>query len=262
MSNQETIKNFLSLIRFKYHYTFFLVILGAIYFAERIDVSLIISLVVMYLSFNVLLYGGLYTINAIADYREDAQHPVKKNRPIPAKKIGLKSALAFALILIVLGLIIAFSFFKPAIGVIYLVFIILNLFYSFVARNIAYLDLVFNALTYPLRLIMAIALADASVPIASLWGIFCLAIGVTCARRIVEKDIDRLQVRPTLRAYHIKTFVSIQLVCFIGLLTAFYLDKQTPDGLYVWLIVFYLIVGFGSQTFKPVKRLWRQIHIS
>lgn len=55
-----------------------------------------------------LLWSGLYALNDYTDRKADAQHPVKKKRAIPAGLVPAKTAFAFAIILIVLSLGIAF----------------------------------------------------------------------------------------------------------------------------------------------------------
>ncbi|MCX6802502.1 MAG: UbiA family prenyltransferase [Candidatus Diapherotrites archaeon] len=52
----------------------------------------------------ILLWSGLYTLNDVMDWQEDAQHPVKKKRPIPSGLIQPNSALMFSYILLFFSL--------------------------------------------------------------------------------------------------------------------------------------------------------------
>src|SRR3989304_746319 len=74
------------LIKPKFHITFIMVILGAFLFAPAISPSLFLTLLFLYLSFNVLLYGGIYTLNDIIDVESDKKSLLKKTRPLPAGK--------------------------------------------------------------------------------------------------------------------------------------------------------------------------------
>jgi 4-hydroxybenzoate polyprenyltransferase len=52
----------------------------------------------------VLFWSGLYTLNDVMDWQEDAQHPVKKKRPIPSGLIQPNSALVFSYLLLFFSL--------------------------------------------------------------------------------------------------------------------------------------------------------------
>ena len=72
---------FLKLIRFYLHQNFAIVVFGSLFFggdhyaAEGGGWNMeqrLMDLLVTYFSFNVCLYGGIYTINAVTDADEDA----------------------------------------------------------------------------------------------------------------------------------------------------------------------------------------------
>ena len=70
-SGRAVLHSLLRLIRFQYHITFIGVILGAALVARGLPQSLAQSLALLYVSFNVLLYGGIYTMNDILDAESD-----------------------------------------------------------------------------------------------------------------------------------------------------------------------------------------------
>ena len=55
------------------------------------------------------LWSSLYALNDYTDYKIDAKHPTKKNRPIPSGKVSPKQGLAFSLILLIISFAIAFT---------------------------------------------------------------------------------------------------------------------------------------------------------
>jgi 4-hydroxybenzoate polyprenyltransferase len=61
------------LVKPRYHASFVTVAVGALLFAESFDALLVLRLAALYVSFNVLLYGGIYTFNDIADRAADAR---------------------------------------------------------------------------------------------------------------------------------------------------------------------------------------------
>ncbi|MDJ0796360.1 MAG: UbiA family prenyltransferase [Calothrix sp. MO_167.B12] len=261
---KEAFQDFLEIIRLKFHLNFAFVILGAASFAQQIDAGLILSLLVMYVSFNVCLYGGIYTINAITDFEKDSKHPLKKNRPLPSGRISKQSAILLAVCLISIGLLFGFFYFGTNIGLIYITFIGINLFYSLIARNIPYLELFVNAITMPTRLLMGTFLvADGFVPILLMFGAFCMGIGFLSVRRIVEKDIENwTESRPALKAYQGNIMLWTQFVFFAGLLLAFKFDpfiERTFIG-YLSMTIYYVIFCLGVHIFKPIRRYWRHFY--
>lgn len=262
--SQEKIKDYLILIRFQFHTNFTFVLLGVISFAEKIDAELIISLIIMYLSFNICLYGGIYTINAITDLEKDAKHPLKKNRPLPSGRISKDIAVIFALSLICIGLLMGFLYLGKSIGSIYIGFIAINLFYSFIARNIPYLELLVNATTMPLRLLMGTFLvADNVMPTLLMFGAFCTGIGFLAVRRIVEKDVHNwAEARPALNAYNGNVMTWIQIIFFLGLLLAFKFDPLLKHDYvaYSIMVTYYLIFCLGIHLFEPIRNYWRQLY--
>ncbi|MDJ0734907.1 MAG: UbiA family prenyltransferase [Nostocaceae cyanobacterium] len=261
---QGMFKDFLELIRLKFHLNFGFVILGAVSFAKQIDVALIFSILVMYLSFNVCLYGGLYTINAITDLEKDAKHPLKKNRPLPSKRISKTTAIILAAVLISLGLLVGFLYFGQNIGLIYITFIVINLFYSFFARNIPYLELFVNASTMPVRLLMGTFIVmNGTFPTLLMLGAFCTGIGFLSVRRIVEKDIDNWkEARPALKAYQGNIMLWLQILAFVVLIMAFKFDPFIQQDLiaYIFMGIYYLIFCFGTHLLPPIRNYWKQYY--
>ncbi|MBD2091231.1 UbiA family prenyltransferase [Microcoleus sp. FACHB-1515] len=262
--SQETLNDYLSLIRFKFHTNFAFVVLGVISFAEKIDASLFAYLVILYFSFNVCLYGGIYTVNAITDLEKDAKHPLKKNRPLPSGRIPKKAAATLAISLISIGTAIGFLCFGVHIGLIYLAFVGVNLFYSLIARNIPYLELFVNATTMPLRLLMGTLLVtDDRMPVLLMFAAFCTGIGFLAVRRIVEKDVAGWgEGRPALKSYQGGIMPWLQIVFFVGLILAFKFDPLLDRSwiAYTIMLIYYIIFCLGMHVFKPIRVYWRQIY--
>jgi 4-hydroxybenzoate polyprenyltransferase len=256
--------DYLALIRFKFHPNFGFVIAGAVSFTEVFDLQFFSSLLLLYVSFNICLYGGIYTINALTDLEKDAQHPRKCNRPLPSGRISKAAAIELAIILITLGLLVGFFYFGTTIGMIYLAFIGVNLFYSLVARQIPYIELFVNASTMPLRMLLGVLMVTNEViPVGLIIGAFCLGIGFLTIRRIVEKDVAGWEEgRPALQAYQGNIMQWIQLAGGLGLLITFYCDplRQNSIFAFVGMLLTYLIMCLGVHVLPPIRRYWLNIY--
>jgi UbiA prenyltransferase family len=258
------VKDYLTLIRFKFHLNFAFVIAGVISFTEQFDPHFFSSLLILYVSFNIFLYGGIYTVNAITDLAKDAQHPLKSNRPLPSGRISKSTATALALTLISCGLLIGFGYFGPMIGSIYLAFVGVNLFYSLIAREVPYLELFVNASTMPLRLMMgALMVTGHVIPVALMIGAFCSGLGFLTIRRIVEKDVAGWQEgRPALKAYQNNVMLWIQIVAAIALLGAFYFDPLIAHTYIAFslMTLYYAIFCLGVHILPSIRLYWRNLY--
>ncbi|HEU4389951.1 MAG TPA: UbiA family prenyltransferase [Blastocatellia bacterium] len=233
--------------------------MGAILFARPRTWDLAITLPLVYLSFNVLLYGGIYTINAIADRESDARHPRKRNRPLPSGSISLNSAMTWMSLLIASGLASGFVLFGIDVFYIYVVAIGLNLLYSYVARQIPYLELVVNASTHPLRFVLGTSLVNCRAPLLLLAAIFLLALGIASARRRVEKSEPGWEARNTLKCYSLSSLKRVEAAAFIGLTVLLLVDRTLPDSYYVVLMALYLVMVTAIDHLGSFKNLFVRV---
>ena len=89
-------RSYVALIRFHYHSSFIGVLLGALIVTRDWTGPLVWRIFLLYISMTVLLYGGLYSINAITDAEADSRHPLKRTRPVASGEISRKAAGLFA----------------------------------------------------------------------------------------------------------------------------------------------------------------------
>ena len=85
---------------------------------------------------NVLLYGGLYSLNAITDAEADSRHPLKRTRPVASGEISRKAAGVFAAGLIVAGFVTGWVWLGLEVMPVYLLLLALNVSYSLCFRNL------------------------------------------------------------------------------------------------------------------------------
>jgi 4-hydroxybenzoate polyprenyltransferase len=212
------------LIKFRYHLTFLTVVFAAMIFARQIDRPLLQSLFQLYVSFNVLFYGGIYTLNDLRDRTSDAAHPRKKNRPLPSGRIRIREARA------------------------------INLLYSFGARDIPYLDIAMNAATHPLRFLLGVLLAGRDIPWVHLVAYFFFVFGLCCLRRELEKDISGWQARVALKSYSIGVLRALECISLVFIFVLIFVDGFVSKGFYAVIIPTYLFLVLGARR-PELRRL-------
>ena len=253
------IRDYIGLIKFRYHLSFALVLLGALFFTPKIDFSLFISLLLVYFSFNVLMYSGLYTLNDIEDRQADSLHPVKRRRAISSRRISLTNAWIFSILTILAGLLIAFFSFRK-IFYVYLIFIGFNIFYTYFAKKIPYLELIGNSFTYPLRFVMGALLVGSMTPTNLIIACFFVALGGSCERRIIEMNHRGYEAREVLIYYTRNKLFLIQILSFAAVLAVFFIDFPKNWIIYSLLTLFYIIfvfvLGYNKKLRTLLNRLW------
>lgn len=113
--------------------------------------------------------SGVYLFNDVIDLEKDKLHPIKSKRPLPAGKLSIKTAIISSIILILAGLLGAFQL-KTDFGIVLLIYIVLNIWYSYQLKSIVILDVMTIAAGFVLRVIAGAVLIG--VP-TSEWLIIC-----------------------------------------------------------------------------------------
>ncbi len=247
-------------MKFHYHVSFLGVIFAPLVFLQQLQWAVLWNYFCLYLSFNVLLYGGIYALNDVADVDSDRRHPIKRNRPVAHGQVSPTRAVVFAIVLMISGLISGFVLFGGKIVVFYTGFILLNMVYSFFGRNVPYLDLVANAATHPLRFWMGTSLLVVRTPFLHLAAFGLLALGAACLRRSVEMDVPGWRARVTLKHYSRSQLLALQFFAFTAILLLFNVDRFVSKGFFSILLSTYLVVIFAAPTLNRgrllLKGLW------
>jgi len=197
-------------MRFHFHASFITVILGALLFSPQITTQLIYSILLCYITFNILVYGGLYTFNDIIDAEEDHRHDIKKHRPIPSGKISIRFAAVFCALLITGGLAAGYFLVSEEVYRLYFIFIFLNFTYTLFFKKMIYLNLAIVAGTHTLRFVMGESLAHYNIIFTDIAAFYLLlfSISVTVHSMFNLKPYE-------VRFYTRKSVISIQALCLL-----------------------------------------------
>jgi len=252
-------KDYIDLIKFRYHPTFISVLFGALIFADKIDKNLLISIFLVYISFNLLTYTGLYTFNDLIDHKSDMLHPTKKHRAIPSGRISRNNALIFGVLALLIGLVMGYLVYHPLIWF-YLAFTLINLFYSFYAKKVPYLEILTNSITHPLRFVMGAALVGAIAPIGLILVYFLISLNISTERRIHEMRHPGHLARKVLKYYNPKQLSFVKIAALILILLITLINFPLNFQLYMVLIFFYLICmliqASADESHSLFNKIW------
>ena len=153
-----------------------------LFFALKIgDKVLLLNDIIAFISFS-LTASAIYILNDYHDIKEDKKHPKKKNRPLASGNITKSKAIFMMFILFILGTTIMGLLSIKALFVL-LIYIILNIAYTFYLKYIAILDITIIAIGFVIRLFIGSIVTDITLSIWIVLMTFLLALFMALAKR-------------------------------------------------------------------------------
>jgi 4-hydroxybenzoate polyprenyltransferase len=134
--------------------------------------SALLSTIVAAIAFC-LVSGAVYLINDLVDIEKDRQHPTKRKRPLPAGELNPMVAIVAAAVIPLLCIPAAILFHR-AMGLVLLVYFVLQLFYSFFLKHMVIIDVMTIAAGFVLRVAAGVAVID--VERFSPWLYVCMTL--------------------------------------------------------------------------------------
>jgi 4-hydroxybenzoate polyprenyltransferase len=198
-----------------------------------------------------LFASGVYIINDIADRKADQAHPRKKDRPIASGVLSVRTAVIVALFIFVVCSVLAYLL-SPVFLVYCLIYISLNLLYSFILKHIVILDVLLLASFYVIRLYAGSTLVD--VDYISPWLVMTttflalfMALGKRRAELAQKTDSDNEQ-RKVLESYT-KVFLDQLIIIALTLAILTYSlytfsAPNLPESNIMILTIPFVIFGF------------------
>jgi len=175
------IMTYLKLVRVEQWYKNLVVFLALFFSGNLFSVSLMYTSFVAFIALCLVSSAG-YIMNDIVDRKNDALHPLKKNRPLASGMIGVVEGVILAILLLIagggVGLKIGADFF-----LILSALFILTLMYTFLLKKIMFADVLTIATLFVLRAISGAIAINVRI---SPWLVLCpffLALFLAVAKR-------------------------------------------------------------------------------
>jgi len=155
------------------------------------------------------LSSASYFMNDIVDADKDKLHPIKKNRPIPSGKLSKKLAVMVSILLAAVGLLYAYKQVGSYFTAICMLYLVMQICYSFYFRHIIILDSLIVASGFIIRVFAGGVASYSSVSSWLLLTTIGLSLLLAFGKRRSEKTIlaqhqvlqDQSETRATLRHY-------------------------------------------------------------
>lgn len=214
-----------------------------------------------------LASSGVYLINDVIDFKDDREHPSKKNRPIASGKISRLVAAICGILLLSAALFLSWKlgliFFWTITG-----YIFLNLVYSFWLKRVIIIDVICIALGFVLRVIAGAVVIGV---VFSSWLLLCtffLTLFLAIGKRKSELLSAGFAARGVLAGYSSDLLGQMNMVVLPAILIFYtlytfntwqsqWLILTVPVVLYGLFRYLYIIDKKSVSDDGPADDLWR-----
>jgi 4-hydroxybenzoate polyprenyltransferase len=216
-------------------------------------------------------------LNEILDAKSDAMHPLKKHRAVPSGKIKVSVAYAESAILVICGLMVAYSL-NMRVLLVSLILCVMALVYNvrpIRAKDQPYVDVLSESVNNPLRLAIGwyctgIDVLPPASLVAAYWmvGAFFMAVKRFAEYRRINDPERAIMYRQSFKHYNEQrllvsiTYYGVAFGLFFGIfLTRYKMELILSIPLIAGFIAWYIHLGFlpDSPTQSPerlFKRKW------
>ncbi|MFA5865283.1 MAG: decaprenyl-phosphate phosphoribosyltransferase [Phycisphaerae bacterium] len=218
------------------HWSKNIFVFAALIFASQkylFDVKKIAESFEAFICFS-LISSFAYVINDIHDIDFDRQHPKKKDRPLAAGVISIRSAWVVAGILLVLGFVSGFSV-NVLLGLVAVAYLVLNILYSWYLKDHVIVDVMCIAIGFVLRALAGVVAIE--VPLSP-WLMVCtftLCLFVGFGKRRCEIAVTNnnyvlaVDRRPVLVKYTLEALTHLLTISAALAITTFLLYTMDPQ---------------------------------
>lgn len=214
-------KKYIELCRVK-HWIKNLLIFIPMICSNTINLTNVINTILCFFSFS-FLTSFVYIINDVKDIEKDKLHKTKKNRPLPSGKIKKKTAIIIAILMIIVSLFINTFINKSLINIplaFLVVYMILNLLYSFGLKNIAIIDVAILASGFIFRVYYGASIINVDVSNWLFLTILSASLFLGLGKRRKELESNK-EVRKVLEEYNAEFLNRFQYLC-LTIMIVFY----------------------------------------
>ncbi|MBU0456918.1 MAG: UbiA prenyltransferase family protein [Nanoarchaeota archaeon] len=213
-----------------------------------------------------LISSAAYLCNDVIDVKRDRKNPEKANRPIASGAISVPTALSSSIIILSIGLLIAYMI-NPLFATVGVILFMMSLIYSFYIKHILFADIITISFNFVLRAVAGAIIISVDISPWLIIGIFFLGLYFVTGKRYSEiyllKEISKTH-RPVLSEYSKEILLSLfsiflAVLIVIYALFSFLSENQNllwtiPLFLYLLLRYYHLILS-GNKIARHFEKI-------
>jgi 4-hydroxybenzoate polyprenyltransferase len=181
-----------------------------------------------------LMSSAVYIMNDLSDIESDRQHPVKRNRPLPAGELSPTLAI-IAAVVFALGSLAAGFLLTPLLGLILLAYFLVQIAYTYYLKNVVLLDVFVVASGFILRIAAGVVVIEVErfSPWLYVFGGFLALFMILGKRRheLVLLGDDAGSHRSSLNEYNLELIDLLLMIVTTSAVAAYSLYTFLAEGL-------------------------------
>ncbi len=279
----KKIKDLVKLMRIKHYIKNLLVFFPALFSCQLFNSNYFVKCIIGFISVS-LLASAVYCINDIKDKEKDAKHPIKKERPIASGRVSVGEASAFAVILVLISLLLnVFMHFNMGMSLKSLIiassaellYLVLNIFYSFGLKNVPIVDVVILVSGFLIRILYGAFITEIEISnwlyLTVMMGAFYMGFGKRRNESLKQGDKSRAVLKKYSKEF-LDKFMYVSLIMTLVFYSLWCIDEDTiariGNGYMIYTIPLIFIVlmkysldienneSFGDPVDVIVKDKW------
>lgn len=220
-----------------------LFVFPAIIFDAKLGELNLLLRVVIACGLLILMSGTVYIINDLVDIENDKQHPTKRFRPIPSGKLPINFARLSAIVIPTITILLAFLF-DSMLALILILYLLLQIMYSFRLKHIALLDVMSVAFGFVLRVMAGGVVINVTISpwLYAFTGLLALFLVIAKRRQELIKLGDTAKnTRPIFNQYNLPLLDDMLRIVTTSTLITYILytievETMTKNGVNLGLI--------------------------
>ncbi len=271
-----TLRNAFQLIRLE-HWVKNLFLFIPAFFAARLTEWVVLQNALLgFFSFS-LFASSVYVLNDLVDAPQDRLHPDKRHRPVASGAISRRQGIVLLVLLLAMGTAVA-SLLRPELLFYAVIYVIINVFYSFSLKHIAIVDVSLIGTGFLLRVLAGGAVTGVAVSHWLIVMTFLLALILGLAKRRGEYVVATggHQFRRALEGYNLP-FLDVSItVCSTVAIVAYIMYCFSPEVTSrigsdnIYYTAFFVIIGIlrylqlalvFDRTESPTRALLKDVFL-
>lgn len=221
--------NVIKLLRVQHWVKNLFIFVPLIFALKFTEYSLVIKSIVAFLSFS-FASSFVYVINDIFDRDKDKTHPKKKNRPIASGAISIRQGIVLSIMVLVFSVLLGLNL-NISTTVVVISYLIMNIFYSAILKNIVLIDIFTIAIGFVFRVVAGALAINVEISTWVLLTTFFISLFLGFGKRRCELNLvnDGKDYRPVLDEYSIQLLDYMIVVSLTLTIVAYSLYVVDPD---------------------------------
>ena len=229
---------------------------------------------IAFFSFS-FMSSAVYCMNDIRDVEYDKNHPVKKNRPLASGAMPIKVGYLTGIVMFLCSIVLAFYLGVADFSVLISTYFLVNIGYSFLFKNVIYVDVVIISLGFLIRLWAGAVVTNIELSNWIIFLVFLLTMFLGLGKRkgelLLLQNFNK-KSRLNMGKYSINT-INILLRTLIVIITLIYtLYTIHPNikfyngdyyavftifPVFLGLLRYYKLIDLNQDYGNPTKIIWR-----